>query len=317
MKLTERYIYAVTKNLPASQRDEVAKELRSDIEDMIEHEKGAREVRERAALESLGDPVILAGQYATGKQYLVGPEWYAPYLITLKRTSYIAFPVVIVIRVLAQLMENPIPGIIPMLVDAIGGAIAVLIHVFFWVTLVFVVMERVDTNKTTSKKAWSVDALPQLPPERDVKLVDSICGIVAYTAMAIGVALTATLLGAKTTEGTTVPFFNPELWSWWLPVILALLVGLALKELAVIIKAKQTHTLVAVEVILNTVLTGVLVALYAAGLLINPDFVATAGAHIGTNVIETILLVSIVVLGVSYFIETVSTIVRHIKNSRA
>ena len=65
--LTDRYVWAVVRSLPEDQRDEVGRELRASIEDAIETRLEAGESAKDAevnALQELGDPSRLAGQYA-------------------------------------------------------------------------------------------------------------------------------------------------------------------------------------------------------------------------------------------------------------
>ncbi|ECH9276498.1 hypothetical protein YV30_23930, partial [Salmonella enterica subsp. enterica] len=59
--LIELYVYEVTRRLPERNREDIALELRSTIEDMLPEDYGEAEVKE--ALAKLGDPAMLAAQY--------------------------------------------------------------------------------------------------------------------------------------------------------------------------------------------------------------------------------------------------------------
>lgn len=73
MELIERYIYAVSRRLPVSQRADIEQELRTLIEDMIQErchgEVGQEQIM--ALLKELGDPAYLAGQYREEQKYLI------------------------------------------------------------------------------------------------------------------------------------------------------------------------------------------------------------------------------------------------------
>lgn len=74
MEWIERYIYAVTKRLPESQREDVASELRSLIEDMLDERKQseaatAQEIEE--VLMELGHPSLLAQKYRGKDRVLI------------------------------------------------------------------------------------------------------------------------------------------------------------------------------------------------------------------------------------------------------
>src|SRR5690349_12729581 len=81
--LIERYVYAVTRNLPENQRDDVSKELNATIEDMVaDRMKKSTKSRNkviRDVLNELGRPEKLAENYTNSKNYLIGPEWFFQY----------------------------------------------------------------------------------------------------------------------------------------------------------------------------------------------------------------------------------------------
>ena len=75
-EMIERYIYEVVRRLPAKQRDDTGRELRSLIDDMLEERgKNGKTRQENAAdaLRELGAPSVLAGKYRDDKKYLIGP----------------------------------------------------------------------------------------------------------------------------------------------------------------------------------------------------------------------------------------------------
>ena len=96
MEIFERYIREVTRHLPRRQRQDVAKELRSTLEDSLDGrlESGAGEPvtgtgREAAASQVLvdfGPPRELAASYRGGSRHLIGPGLYHDFLSTLKIT---------------------------------------------------------------------------------------------------------------------------------------------------------------------------------------------------------------------------------------
>lgn len=69
MKLIEIYIHEVTRRLPEQNREDIALELRSTIEDMLPDDYDEKEVK--AVLEKLGNPAILASEYRDQPMYLI------------------------------------------------------------------------------------------------------------------------------------------------------------------------------------------------------------------------------------------------------
>jgi len=163
MDLIDRYTYAVTRSLPQSQRKEVESELRSNIQDMVEAERGTPDERVRKVLASLGRPETLAMSYSGAKQYLIGPEWYAAYMRALRVIVGVATLVALLVFTTSHLStdESVVGKIISIILGAIDGAILAA----FGVTMVFVFFERSKSHESRYNEvmAWSVDDLPHVP----------------------------------------------------------------------------------------------------------------------------------------------------------
>lgn len=87
--LTDRYIQEVARRLPEEQRADIAAELRGTIADTIDG-RLARDgldetTAERAVLQELGDPSLLAMKYRDRPLYLIGPELFPAYWALLRR----------------------------------------------------------------------------------------------------------------------------------------------------------------------------------------------------------------------------------------
>lgn len=303
MELIERYIYAVQRTLPPSQRDEIAKELRSDIHDMMEHEKGDETARAKAVLTRLGRPEDLALRYSGSTNYLIGPKWYGSYLAVLKKVLYIAVPVIFLIQLADIVLNGSQPTIIEIVLEAVFGLLSTLAIVLFWVTAVYVILERSESHLRESDKKmfqWSIDSLPELPVTREVKLADSIANIVFYAAMVVLLVLTATVLGMKGDAGQHVSFFNPDLWSFWLPAIMALLVGMIATEIAVLRTGKNMVSTTVASMVLNTALAAIVAGLYFTGMLVNPEFAVRAQDALGRISFDWIVLLTVAIYIAGY-----------------
>ena len=77
MKLIEVYIQEVTRRLPEKNREDIALELRSTIEDMLPDDYREEDVK--SVLEKLGNPAILASGYRDQPMYLIGPRYFDVY----------------------------------------------------------------------------------------------------------------------------------------------------------------------------------------------------------------------------------------------
>jgi len=104
MSLIDRYVHAVAQYLPKDTRDDVLKELRTNIEDMLPENYTEKDVYK--ILEGLGSPLELANEYNPKKRYLIGPGYYDKYLLILKMVVGICIAVSIGIAIL-DFIQSP------------------------------------------------------------------------------------------------------------------------------------------------------------------------------------------------------------------
>lgn len=167
MKLIDRYVYAVTERLPEDSREDVSRELHTNIEDMLPENPTESQIRE--VLENLGNPKNLADEYNTQKRYLIGPGLYDRYFAVLKLVIGIVTAVLVSITLIEWAFNPPIDGSISemsvrFVMDMLGNVIESILQACLWVTLVFAIIERNsnDGKGIFTKKKWSLDDLPTI-----------------------------------------------------------------------------------------------------------------------------------------------------------
>jgi hypothetical protein len=285
MELIERYLYVATRRLPEEQREDVARELRTTIEDMAADMAGSRPAEEThiaAALESLGDPQVLADRYAHKGRYLIGPDWYDTYLKTLQRTLYIALPAFAVITLVVQLAVNP-GDVNEAISRAIGGAINVGLQVLFWVTLVFAGLERSASQPGDlhgKRRAWTADQLPKLPGPRQISFSEALTDIVTDLTAA-GLIAVPFIMAAVRGDTDFVPLLNPALWQGWLPLFLVILGLTLIHDFFKLRIGNWTPVMTVTNVILGLASIAFLAALVFTQEVINPaHLLAVAGSKL-------------------------------------
>lgn len=178
MTYIDRYIYAVTKYLPEKDREEVARELRANIEDMLEGDYSEENVTR--VLEDMGSPYDLSLEYMGKDNYLIGPRVYHIYLEVLKIIALVAV-IIGIITFAVDLIFNAkdissLSGVIGIIVDGFGTIISMLFGFFFWVTLVFVIIERtnaMDEIRQSMDKPFKVTNLKEVP-KTDAKKISKV-----------------------------------------------------------------------------------------------------------------------------------------------
>src|SRR5699024_5103186 len=119
--------------------------------------------------------------------------------------------------------------------ESIAAGISAVVHVFFWVTLVFAILERSGAD---AGARWDVDQLPE-PQSTGVGRVDAIT-TVSFGIMAVAENMLDQLRVFVRSDGEALPFLQPQLWPWWLLVLITLIV--AEVALAIVASARKRWT---------------------------------------------------------------------------
>lgn len=256
MNLIEVYIHEVVRRLPEKNRQDIALELKSTVEDMLPEDYSEKEVK--LVLENLGSPVTLASGYRDLPMHLIGPHYYDTYITLFKMIVPIAAIVAVIALLFAEFFmgyrgeESILTTLINLFSFGLAKIIEVGIQVFFWLTLTFAILERMDKGKeaepiTASLKKWSPDDLkniPYIPKEKAISKVE-IFGSLLWTAIWASLYFNANyLVGIYRDSGSglefVTPFLNQDILRSFWPVVLvvfALEIGLALYKL---IQGRQT-----------------------------------------------------------------------------
>ncbi|GGB78733.1 hypothetical protein N798_15380 [Knoellia flava TL1] len=248
--LTDRYVWTVTRHLPADVGPDVARELRATIADAVDArvEAGADPTEaEKEAVAELGDPDVLARQYGGRPAYLIGPGVYPDYVRLMRILPAIVLPLVLVANFAAKAMTTD-EGWGAIALDAFLLVLTTAVHLAFWVTLTFAVIEwtRPEAERDRPLSAWTPDQLTADVPWRTVRLGETIFEVGFAVALA---ALVAWQLGGV--GGNGIQVLNPDIH----PVWKVLLVGSFLVDaaLALIVwhVGRWTPTSAAVNVVTN------------------------------------------------------------------
>lgn len=189
--LTDRYVHAVAAQLPDSQREDIARELRATIEDTVAAAPPGSDPAqaERQALLDLGHPVTLADSYRGEGRSLIGPRFYPAWLRTLRTLLWVVPPMAAVLLLVIEALDGGSA------LDVVGGALSAAfwaaVQVTFWVTVGFVIAERtgaevegLDTLTLGSTSDWAPEDLPE-PRHRQVSWGDAIGSVVSNALLLV------------------------------------------------------------------------------------------------------------------------------------
>ncbi|GIF50342.1 hypothetical protein DFJ67_2427 [Asanoa ferruginea] len=311
--LTDRYVGATLRSVPAQRRDEIAAELRGSIEDMIEGRTSAGEdadAAERAVLTELGNPAQLAARYSDRRLQLIGPTYYLVWERLLKVLLSSVPATVGVVVGLVKAADGE-PG------EAVGAGISAAIQtgvqIAFWVTLVFAILER--TNTALNLPEWTVDRLPRDHPNRQITLPDTAAAIgwlvlvIAY----LPIQHFWSFIPARD-GGGSVPLLDPALWSFWLPFLIVVLVANLAVEVVKYRTGRWTWPLVGANALVNSAFAVPVCWLLLTDRLLSPEFVARFEWLSQPDNLDTVANVSVAVTILTVLWIIIDSVVRFRRN---
>lgn len=190
--MIERYVHDVARRLPEKDRDDVKKELRANIYDMLP--EGASDDAVKKVLYELGSPASLAEKYRTKPRYLISPAYYDEYVSVLKWILPLVGVVVMVIgfavgafdAVKAESKDFAfvISGIIS---KGISMGISAAFQALLWTTIGFVIAEHSgDKGEKHGEHGWRIEDLPEVQNEKArISLSEGIAELIVSVVFSI------------------------------------------------------------------------------------------------------------------------------------
>ena len=242
MNLIQIYVSEVVKYLPRQLREEVKRELTSQIMDMVEVSEGDEEAI-KSILEVMGSPKDLADRYLNKEKSLIGPRYYDTYIMILRIVMFALALAFTVIFAMKLIFSQAITGwtILEYPLSLFNAAIMG----FAYVTIIFVFIERnqvkIEDEDLVTKK-WSVSDLPkesvELPTHRlenifEIGFVSILMFIINFQPQIIGIY--SSVANGSQTTWTVTPILNHatrNIWILWVNVwLISMLISGVIKSI--------------------------------------------------------------------------------------
>ena len=235
MNLIDRYVAEVGKNLPLLKgREDIEKELRSTLEDMLEDRISTTgrmrdEAMEIELLKEYGSPQQVAATY-NPQPYLIGPRLFPFFLMVLKIVLTVIVAVLLITTGIRAATDTPFMGMdfVNIVGKGLGGIVSAAIAAFGNIVLVFAILERVlpdaqiDALKTDED--WDPASLAKEPEPGSIKRGELITEII-FTFLGLALLnLYPEILGAvifKEGEQFFIPMFSDAFFKFvpWINAI--------------------------------------------------------------------------------------------------
>ncbi len=177
MKWIDLYLEEVRHHLPSQNREDIVREIRSTLLDMVEDHnpnpgQPPSEELVKDVLKDFGSPRKIAREYGS-HQYLIGPRMYPVYIQVLK----IVLIIVLAMNVLGLLITvvnppNLAGGILITVLELVGGLFTSMFTAFGIVTLSFALIEKSapESWHAEFQQSWSPEDLPKTIQQEHVKV---------------------------------------------------------------------------------------------------------------------------------------------------
>lgn len=298
---TDRYLTAVLRGIPINQRLDVDMKLRKAIDTSVMQRMVRGEdpgAAERMVLRELGDPMRLSAKYSGRSLSLIGPTFYPEYIRLLRLLISIVVPIVTVVVGFTTALSGE--SLWNIALAAVGSGFMVGIQVAFWVTLVFAVIERRTTDRSSVTSVWDLDDLPEITVNR-ISIGDTLASITGLSLLVLFLLWQPGYQESFDLGGPSIPILNPELSTLWIPLLIVILLGSITLELVKYRTGKWTVPLAAVNSLLSLSFAITVIFLIVSDQLLNPEFTAviTAGDFGGfMDLIPTVIAWAIAVITV-------------------
>ncbi|MGL4738901.1 MAG: hypothetical protein ACRCW2_15720 [Cellulosilyticaceae bacterium] len=238
MDLISRYIDAVVRQLPESERKEVEKEIQLLIDKMLGEYPGelSEEEKVKGVLEALGNPDALADRYRGKERYLIGPRYFSKYVSVLKIILLAGWIGMTVVSFIGGIIEQQ--DLVTMIANYCATVFEVLLQAAAWVTLIFALFEYKGVN-LDKEFTWSIKDLPVAPSSKAViSKGESVFAIMISTIFVSILYFAPELMSVQYTAGNGVigiPVFNLEvLERYKLLIVFAFLINVSVESLKIV-----------------------------------------------------------------------------------
>lgn len=324
--LIDRYIYAVTKHMKSAMKKDVAAELETIIQDMLEERCEDVTPTERdikVVLTELGTPDELASKYNGETQdCLIGQPYYSLYVYVLKIVTVCISGGMLLAQIMAALTSHTIWY--TAIYRTIGGIFGGILTGFAFVTLLFAFFYKKGIKVDGLNDG--IDNLPPVPQKSNrISKADAIIGIVfsvIFTLVFLVCPQILCIAFVKNGVGVYEPLFNLEyIRQTWYFILAFGILGVT-KDSVRLIDGSYTKRVMLVTIITN-IIDGALTSIWLLNdRIMNSEFFDSIEQLFGTDaeVISHVFIhfnkvfLSIIILALT--INGIETVVKAVKYSR-
>jgi len=186
------------------------------------------------------------------------------------------------------------------------------VHLGFWTTLVFVIVER--TGAQRPRDAWSLDALPE-PRPKGLGIAD-VAATLIFAAVMIAAVCWDRFAGFVQLGGAGIPVLDPARWPLWLAILLVLTAAGVALGIALYRRGRWTPVLAGINAALAVVAGVVGVVLLVTGTLLNSAFFQAVAPTRPESAQQTTTMIGVVIVIVIAVWSAVDGVIKTVRQDR-
>lgn len=325
MQLIEKYIYAVTSRLPKDKREDIEKELRSIIEDMMDSCGGRSEENAKKVIEELGDPKKFAEKYNDAPRYLISPRVFDTYVLVLKIVlAAVCFG--ILVSTVVESVTTPGLGAGEIVGGFFFNIIGGLVTAFAWVTLVFFVIDRYNFKMDLKmEKEWTIADLKEIPSTKAVISKGECIASIVFSSIFVVLFTTVPWIFAAYVPGgagiEVIPVFDIGVLNARIALVFGIYALSILKDIAKMLAGRWSLKLGIFCAVLSVLTLCLFLGLFMDMAIWNPAFGSGVVALVGADAavfesVWNIIIYAVVwILVAIYIVTAITEIVKGIKHN--
>lgn len=311
--MIDNYLYTIGKLISPKIREDVLKEIRSNIYDFLEEEYGVKSYTDEemeVAIRSLGHPKHVAEAYNNGPRCLIGPAYIDTYWLILKIAVIASAIGVSVGYIMSGGSSSAIQFIIQLFAQSWNAALSAV----GMVTIIFAAIHYYNPEYSDDvDEAWSLDILEEVPERNQaISRPELIIGSFFIVLGLFWLNQPTPVVGIGNNVSVIVPTFNSEVLSRILPFINVTLIASLCSNIYLLIKGKWEIGTRLLEILINLAIVLIVWWMFLTPDLVNLTDVIAQSKEITDNFLDILRMSGRITLAVITAIN-VYEIIQHLK----
>lgn len=305
MSLLNRYVYAVRKYLPRTQRNDIASELREILQSQVDDEEAAnqRPLTDNEIgqiLKRYGHPRDVAARYGS-HQYLIGPEVFPSYVAAIRVLFWVLAPVTLFMVLTTTLLAEE--HTLEQIAKTLWSMVSIGLVNLTLLTLVFAYLGRMQwagLNDWDPDELPEVQANPKTPIQRS-ETIGSLLSLILLLAWWLGI----NSLAARWFGWPTLPFSWTAVWTDVSYAAVAVIAAGIARELMGLIRPRWTRLYVGTGALLDLAALFVLVRLLKAGTYLSLNAAVDSPLQMLASILDKFIFAILIVGAVGTMINAI------------